>query len=1068
MKPLHHKASYWIRKGLFDDLSSFGDFETRVNRLPEEKDRGDVFEIFIEGYLATQSITQRKRHWLVGHIPLQLRERYNLPRDATGIDGIYETHDGSQIAYQVKYRQRRQLTFAEVAPFLGLTEKFSERVVFTNATRLSHKAVARTRWVGGDVFRSLPEAALHAIEAWIKAKRVSRARITPDPRYQTQALADIKAALKSHDRANVVMACGTGKTLVALWAAEEQKPRTVLVLLPSLTLLQQTLREWCEQTAWGDRFSYICICSDRSVVGEDAMAADTTEMEFPVRTDPKIVRQFFQQKSRGVKVIFSTYQSSPIVGKGTKGLAPIDVAIFDEAHKTTGLSGSAFSFALSDKNIHIQKRLFLTATPRHIDIRHRNNEGEFRVSSMDDESIYGPRAHTLSFSRAVNLGIICRYKVLISLIDKVMVDDFTRKNGVTLVKNDEVAASWMANLIAVQRAIDSVEAQKIITFHSRVKLAREFAANEPRGISHYLKNFDVRHVNGAQSSADRGDTIRAFASSRKGLLTNARCLTEGVNIPAVDMVAFVDPRQSRIDITQAVGRAMRKPRGKSKKTVGYVVVPLFAGMGKNDSLDDAIKSEKFEAVVDVLNALQEHDEELTTIIREIKQRHGEGELFNLTALTDKVEIIGPRVGLERLAESIDIQIVDRLGSSWDEYFGLLIKYRRREGDCLVPAKHIEGNVRLGSWVDKQRQKCTGLSPERRKRLDSIGFVWDVRNGDWENAYLLLERYVKKHGSAAPPSEYVIDGFRLGRWVVSQRLRGRRGTLSPSQSTRLNAIGFIWNVDDENWDRHFSALKRFASEKGHCRVPQRSTFNGLKLGQWVRVQREKLKDDRSSDRHKQLSTIGFSWDPFSEAWEDGYCHLTAFVKEHGHSIVPHGHRRGDFNLFSWVDKQRQSYTKGDLSADREKRLRDLGFVFNKRSHQWDTAFSALVRFKKRTGHTEVPYKHTESNVDLGSWVQKQRADMARMPQERREALDRLGFEWNSRRDARWEEHFSALEKYVRKYSNCLVNFEYRVGKLKLGAWVVLQRQTQKKGSMPEERKRRLDSLGFVWKARTGPH
>ena len=124
-------------------------------RSAEEKDRGDIFEIFIEGYLATQTITQCVKHYVVGNIPLSLRERYKLPRDATGIDGIYETHDGSQVAYQVKYRQKRQLTFAEVAPFLGITEKFSERVIFTNAATLSEKAVVRTRWVSGEVFRAL-------------------------------------------------------------------------------------------------------------------------------------------------------------------------------------------------------------------------------------------------------------------------------------------------------------------------------------------------------------------------------------------------------------------------------------------------------------------------------------------------------------------------------------------------------------------------------------------------------------------------------------------------------------------------------------------------------------------------------------------------------------------------------------------------------------------------------------------------------------------------------------------------------------------------------------------------
>jgi predicted helicase len=141
---LHPKAAYWIQQGLFVELQSFEAFEARVNKIVEEKDRGDAFETFVEGYLGTQTITQRVKHWVVGSIPLSLRERYKLPRDATGIDGIYETHDGSHVAYQVKYRQKQQLTFAEVAPFLGITEQFHDRVIFTNAAKLSDKAVVRT------------------------------------------------------------------------------------------------------------------------------------------------------------------------------------------------------------------------------------------------------------------------------------------------------------------------------------------------------------------------------------------------------------------------------------------------------------------------------------------------------------------------------------------------------------------------------------------------------------------------------------------------------------------------------------------------------------------------------------------------------------------------------------------------------------------------------------------------------------------------------------------------------------------------------------------------------------
>ena len=139
-----------------------------------------------------------------------------------------------------------------------------------------------------------------------------------------------------------------------------------------------------------------------------------------------------------------------------------------------------------------------------------------------------------------------------------MVDDVSRKNGITLVEG----------------------ASKIITFHSRVATAQEFASTEPRGIAHYLDDYDVRHVNGKQNSIVRSGEIKAFAEAPKSLITNARCLTEGVDIPTVDMVAFIDPRQSRVDIVQAVGRAMRKPRRVTTKTVGYVLVPLLQGLTK--------------------------------------------------------------------------------------------------------------------------------------------------------------------------------------------------------------------------------------------------------------------------------------------------------------------------------------------------------------------------------------------------------------------------------------------------------------------------------------------------------
>jgi len=193
---LHSRSSFWLKQGIFDGLRSFDEFESRVNPIPEEKDRGDVFEIFIEGYLATQPIAQCVQHWVVGQIPLVLREKYRLPRDPTGIDGIYETHDGQHVAYQVKYRQKQLLTFTEVAPFLGITEKFTDRVIFTNAATLSDKALVRTRWVS--IFHQLSADALAEIEAWLKQEPPPIIRRTPEPR-QIEALAEIKAELRRSD-----------------------------------------------------------------------------------------------------------------------------------------------------------------------------------------------------------------------------------------------------------------------------------------------------------------------------------------------------------------------------------------------------------------------------------------------------------------------------------------------------------------------------------------------------------------------------------------------------------------------------------------------------------------------------------------------------------------------------------------------------------------------------------------------------------------------------------------------------------------------------------------------------
>src|SRR5262245_21102492 len=285
---------------------------------------------------------------------------------------------------------------------------------------------------------------------------------------------------------------------------------------------------------------------------------------------------------------------------------------------------------------------------------------------MDDEAIYGPRAYTLTFGSAARQGIICNYKVVISVVDGQEVNEFALKHGITLVEGDHIRARWVANQIAVQRAVEKTGAQRAITFHSRVSSAKVFSSDGTRGIRQFLPEFSVFHVNGEQKSSERKQIIGSLHAA-KALVTNARCLTEGIDVPEIDVVAFIDPRRSRVDIAQATGRAMRKPPG-SNKELGYVVIPLFLDRRSGETLGEALERSEFDDVADVLNAMEEQDEGLVQIIRELKEANGRGKIFDPKKLSEKVEVLGPPIELSALRTNIGAEIFDAIGVGWDEWY----------------------------------------------------------------------------------------------------------------------------------------------------------------------------------------------------------------------------------------------------------------------------------------------------------------------------------------------------------------------------------------------------------------
>jgi predicted helicase len=774
----HPKTHIFVQKKLFDRLTTFRQLEKRICRLPDIE-RGDAFEVFAEAYVSTVANLKAKQVWTETNIPYSLRTQLVVSNRDKGVDGLLETQLGDYHAYQVKFRTGRPvLSWTEISTFIGLADRVPHKLIFTNSNDFADEVKLRTgvyAITGNDLDKLTPQD-FQIIRARLQGTIIPHKRKPPLP-HQIEALDNILPALTTYDRATVLMACGTGKTLVELWCAERRQAENVLILVPSLALMSQMLRVWVSETSYTS-FGYLCVCSDPTVNrGKDEIIFHSSDLTFPVTTDPTEVRRFLNKPFSGVKLVFSTYQSAKVVAAGMKGsrVQSFDLGIFDEAHKTAGHCQKSFGSALDDKHLSIKKRLFFTATPRHYNIHKHDKEGDTKLYySMDVPEVYGPVVHQLSFAKAVERDIICDYKVLISVVTSREVTQHLLKRGEVLIKGDSVRARQVANQLALRRAVAKYGVDKIFTFHRTVDSAASFTCDGPEGAVSHLPNFLTLHVNGSMPTSRRESIMKEFRGTPKGLISNAKCLTEGVDVPAVDLVAFLASKRSHVDIVQAIGRAMRKDP-LSGKTVGYIFLPLYVEKKEDETLEEALKRNKFDEVWDVLEALQEQDRVLADIIKKMREKQGEVNGFDDALFAQKVDFLAPEILLKTLRKAITIQCVEVLGELWDYFFGQLKKYKKQHGHCNVTQRE---NFTLNRWVGTQRSrfKIGKLSAERVQRLNSIGFDWNPFATVLQKRLAELREFKKRFGHSNVPFNWP-ENPALAEWVTEMRKRGRNNFAS---------------------------------------------------------------------------------------------------------------------------------------------------------------------------------------------------------------------------------------------------------------------------------------------------
>jgi predicted helicase len=591
-------------------LASFGNTE-----------KGRVFEELTRLYLLTHPtfLTQFNEIWHHSDLPQKVVDDLGLQKPEIGVDLIAQQGDGTYWAIQCKFHQDRtkNVTYKELSTFFSITErdqtypKLSNRLVCTSATGVSPRVKKahpeKISYLTFSDFSKLGQKEFEAFREFLKGRRYVPKPYEPRDHQRVAIEKSEKYFSDStNTRGKVIHPCGSGKSLTGYWISRSLNAKTILIAVPSLALVRQTIDVWAREAFANNlNIDWMAVCSDEGVSNSDDPAMRTVDLGIRVDTSPDEIVMFLSNQKAETKILITTYQSGRAVSEGAKQAGVVfDLGIYDEAHKTVGRRDKAFAHLLYEDNVKVRKRVFMTATEREF----KGNTDE--ILSMDDEDVYGTLIDHLSFKEALETEppILSDYKIVSTFVTKAEIEELINSND--FVKSDgadwsiEGDASMFASLIALRKLVQEQGIKHVVSFHSSIKRSKEFMDlnKEASNIESSFGALTSFHVSGKDSTGDRTVVLERFIDAEPSLITNARCLTEGVDVPAIDAVLFADPKQSKIDIVQAAGRALRLA---DNKDFGYIILPIVIEEGQ-----DALSNESFAQIITVLSALAMSDDRI--------------------------------------------------------------------------------------------------------------------------------------------------------------------------------------------------------------------------------------------------------------------------------------------------------------------------------------------------------------------------------------------------------------------------------------------------------------------------
>jgi predicted helicase len=661
--------------------------DTYRKAAASEREKGTYFEELILSYLRNEAAYRDLYSdvWTYA----QWAALQGIDRRDTGIDLVAKTNGTGQFhAIQCKlYAEDYRLQKVDLDSFFTASGKkaFNHRIVVSTTNLWSEHAEDAMQDQQPPVSKiDLYDLANSQID-WSKYQPKAIPVLRPKKtlrEHQEIAVADTLAGFRGTDRGKLIMACGTGKTFTSLKIAEAQAGRgkRVLFLVPSLSLLSQSLTEWTQESAIPLHSFAVCSDSDvgkKRTKEDDSVQTFTHELRYPATTEPgRLAAEMMKRHdAEHMTVVFSTYHSIGVVSEAQLHfeLPDFDLIVCDEAHRTTGATfdnedESNFLRVHDAHFLHSNKRLYMTATPRiYADSAKASAERDnIALCSMDDESLYGKELYVITFSEAVKRGLLVDYKVIVLSIEETHVS--RRLQGLLADDNNQLKVDDAAKIIGCWKALSkqgltedllsdndamrrAVAFCQVIEFATGSKTHKVSSKNIARMFQAVVEAYqdsegirdegrlvcEAEHVDGSMNASEKEtklDWLKADSPEDTcRILSNVRCLSEGVDVPALDAVLFLTPRNSQVDVVQSVGRVMRNSPGKKR---GYVILPVVipAGVEPHEALND---NKTYSVVWQVLQALRSHDDRFDAMVNKLDLIGKDTRKMEVIAVTDQLQ-----------------------------------------------------------------------------------------------------------------------------------------------------------------------------------------------------------------------------------------------------------------------------------------------------------------------------------------------------------------------------------------------------------------------------------------------